>query len=199
MSPLWRITTETIHLPLWLVCACKGHTRGRLHRRRRKKTLPSAAYTCGRTLMIKESWAEDKRATHLQAASEGRVKMWYYEMACCRVRALRGSTQRCAIGGNLRDAAGGSRKWGTRQSLTLQQRTQRHARRHAAVKPKACIVTPNGSMARPSPTTANDTGQSLRCVQQTWMLLDGKIAAGKSVSGDTERERNTKVRWTLFL
>lgn len=173
---------------------------GRMHRRRRKKK-PSIS----RLHLWKDS--DDKRRqgggqkseTHLQAASEGRVKMWYYEMACCRVRALRGSAQRCAIGGNLRDAAAAAGSEAPPQSLTLQQRTQRHARRHAAVQPKACVVTRNGSMVRPSPTTANDAGQSLRCVQQTWMLLDGKIAAGKSVSGDTERERNTKVCWTLFL
>lgn len=78
---------------------------------------------------------------------------------------------------------GGSRKWGTRQSLTLQQRTQRHARRHAAVKPKACIVTRNGSMARPSPTTANDTVAQM-------CSADLDAAGWENSSGEVNLERH---------
>lgn len=49
--------------------------------------------TCWGTLMIKESRGEDKRVTHLQATLEGRIKIRYYEMACCRVSLARVDTE----------------------------------------------------------------------------------------------------------
>lgn len=43
----------------------RTHTGAECIEEEEKKNLPSAASTCGRTLMIKESRAEDKRARHI--------------------------------------------------------------------------------------------------------------------------------------